>query len=258
MATPTTTPIDGTDQAVAEQAVLVDVRRGTRVRVGERAARVAGLHAPAFHRVGAVEPEEVRMVGATSMMFTKPSRCVVVERRSPGANPGPRTAATLSASRSLGGVGPDDDHRVARGRRGRAAGPTSGRSSRSACGADLSPPARRTRSAPRGRRARGRSPRPAPPSPAFHASVERVAPPGRGRAGRRTARRRPCCSSPGSTRPPGTLPVAGHQRGDRGAPPRREPRSRACSGRCRRRWRSRRARCPARASSSPSSPTSAP
>ncbi len=55
---------------------------------------------------GRSSPKYVRTVGATSTRFTKPSCCVVVERSSPGSMPGARNAATLSAARSCGGVGP--------------------------------------------------------------------------------------------------------------------------------------------------------
>ena len=54
------------------------------------------------------------MVGATSVRLTKPSRCVVVDRSSPGAKPGPRTDGDGQGVAALGGVGPTHHHLVVR------------------------------------------------------------------------------------------------------------------------------------------------
>ena len=145
-------------------------------------------------------------VGATSVRLTKPSRCVVVERSRPGAKPGAADATRRSRRRGCcGGFGPTHHHHVgavdvfeqppddAVGR------PRSAWARiRTACSSDAKRDCEvgayevgaldqhhRT-----GRSTRRRT----------------RAPPGRGRAGHRTAPRRRAAAAPGSTRPPGTLP----------------------------------------------------
>ena len=139
----------------------------------------------ALHVVGRSMPSWSRIVGATSTSSTKPDRCVVAVRSSPGSTPGARSASNVRC----------DVHAP-------CAGPTTSTASRwkstslqhradelvgplqrlaETCG----PLARRRRAPGRGPRGRDRTPRPARPSPASRSSSN-APPPRRGRGEART------------------------------------------------------------------------
>ena len=198
-----TVVIDGPDLAVAEQAVFVGVHEERHA-----ARRTASDGSPvsiaaAFHRLGPVEPVEVQDRRRDVDHVHEAVRCVVVDRNRPGANPGARTATGVSDGRSSGGAGPTTMTASRSGSTSSSSRPTSVSVSRSARVAQASPPARRTRSVRRGRRARDRTPPRARPRRSRHAWRTRRAP-RRGRGGGRTARR-------------------GRPGGDRGRPARPEP-----------------------------------
>ena len=157
-------------------------------------------------------------VGATSVRLTKPSRCVVVERRRPGAKPGARTDATFNASRLLGGVGPStitmsersvwSSSRPTR----RSVVSSAWARIRTACSSEAKRDARsaRTRSEPSTNTT----------EPGLHESANRAhhavgVEPDTERRGGVTLQQR------GVDLPARHLAVACHQRRDRGAPPRR-------------------------------------
>ena len=200
-------------------------RRATRGARLERAAggRRSPCGAPPSRR-GARCPSRCRMVGATSVMFTKPSWLVRRRPSSPGSTPGcaHRARRVNAVLVRVGGVGPTTrtasrcgstsleqptDELVGVAQRVRARSLTPARPTRSAS-ASVGP--HEVGALDQHDRA------------SVHDVVEGV----EHRSGSsRTPKgaRRSGCSRSRSTCPPGTLPVAGHERGHRGPPVRRHP-----------------------------------
>ena len=191
---------------------------------------------------GRSSPYRCRIVGATSTMLTKPSLRVVVERSSPRPNPGARTDTGVSDAPFRGRSRSHHDDRVAL-RVDVVEQPADelvGVAQRVVSAGARA--ARRTRSGRPGRPARDRTPPPARP-PDRSTTRGRTRAPGRDRAGRRTARRGRLAADRGRPALPAPCP-----RGSSAPRPRSAgtaaPGPRGCSGRCRRRWRSRTGRCP--------------
>ena len=226
-ATPTTTPIDAPMRLSRNSPSSLTLTRNS-VRVGERAARVAGLHPAPLHVVGALETE----VGEHGRRDVGEVDEAVALRR----------GGTEETGREAGCADGRDVQGVAAARRVRPDTITMSERStcsssrptmrsvassawariRTACSSDAKRDARsaRTRSEPSTNTT----------EPGVHASLN-------ARTTRSGSSRTPNgaaasgCSSPGSTCPPRHLAVAGHQR----RRPRRAARarnvSRACSGR---------------------------
>ena len=194
-------------------------------------------------------PSRCRMVGATSVMLTKPSLLVVVDTSQPGLDPrrAHRRDGERRARRAAGPGRPRAPRRArSRPRRGarrpgdrcRAA---RGRTIFSPCSSDANLVAERRAHEVGALDEHDRA-------VGVHASVNASStaswssrtPNGAVGSG---------CSNSRSTCPPGTSPVGGHQRRHRGASGTAARAAPACSGRCRRRSRSRpvpRPRSPAR------------
>ena len=149
--------------------------RGSSLAVGERCARrrASPSPAPASRRARRARSRS-RTVGATSMMFDVPG--AIAWSATPASPCRTRVRApTATRERTSGSRrrGADDDHRVASGSTCSSSWPTSRSVSSQRAVRATSRLLARTRTGPRRRRARGRSPRRAPPCPVAPRVVER-------------------------------------------------------------------------------------